>query len=301
MTIARTGGERGELTIEGNSSRAVIDGGPEIDSRAWQKSYESKRRSMRTRSNWKNGEDVVFNAMLEDQPSLTISAPRGTSVRIENSAVRLMAEGDTKRLEVEDNTHIVARFGDIDEADIAVHGRGYLAMGDVAQVLDATVHGAGDIVFKNAGEADLTVHGAGDIEGRTVRGDLEAEVHGAGDIELASILGSADINIHGAGDIEIEAIRGPLDASIHGSGDMVVGEAMGTIDASVNGSGDLSINGGTADRLVASVRGSGNFTFGGTAGEAQLTSQGSGGINVARVDGTFRVSGNNITVGSNDR
>lgn len=293
ITVAKSGPNAGELTISGGDT-ATIRGDREIDHRRWWKEYRNARKG------WNRSprdEDPAFEEMLEDRPKLTISAPEGTDIVVRGSAIKLMADGDAGDVEINENVHLLVKLGDIESGELMVHGSGYMKVGNVAGMLEAGVHGSGDLIAENAGSAKLNVHGSGDLEAKNIAGDLDASVHGSGDLEVVRVSGSVDASVHGSGDLTIERVARGLEASVHGSGDLAIGQVTGGgIEADIHGSGDLEIDGGSVATLRASVRGSGEFEYDGSAEDVRLRSTGSGGIRVARVSGNIDADGKNIRV-----
>jgi hypothetical protein len=294
---------RGEMNISGDTegmsmdesqSSVVIDGGDEIDRRDFRREYKRKNRG-----NWQNrkpGEDRAFFEMLEDKPSITISAPEGTAVRIEKSAVRLTAEGDAGEVAIEDNVHLLVMMGDIEGGDVEIDGTGYVKVGEVAGPFAASVNGSGDIAYDSAGEAEFSIRGSGDIEGGDIRGPLEASIDGSGDIETGDVEGRAELSIHGSGDIDVGRARGGAEVSLNGSGDVEIADVRNSLMVGVYGSGDVEIEGGEVDRLEIKVNGSGDVEYGGSAQTARLVSEGSGGISVGPVAGNVEIRGKDIRI-----
>ncbi|NRA30200.1 MAG: DUF2807 domain-containing protein, partial [Parvularculaceae bacterium] len=263
ITVAKSGPDASSVTIRGGSDK-VVDGGEEINRNRWYKSYQNKRRGWN--GNRKRDEDPVFEEMLKERPTLTISAPVGTDIIVEGSAVKLtVTGGDAGAVDISDNVHLLAKLGDFAEGKLSVHGSGYMSAGDVAGDFQGSVHGSGDLYVGNVGRAqvsvhgsgdmivkdvngplDASVHGSGDLNTGDVAGKLQASVHGSGDLEIASVEGSGEANVHGSGDLEIDSIGAGLESSVHGSGDLSVGRVDGDIEATIHGSGELDIARGKA-------------------------------------------------------
>ena len=294
VTIAKSGPGAGDVDISG-SGTATIEGPEEINRREFQREYNKLKNSYRGRR--AADEDPALEEMLEEKPSITISVPRGTDIRVDDSVIKLTASGDAGEVMIKDNLHVLVKMGDIESGQLGVHGSGYMKVGDVAESLRGSVHGSGDLLFGDAGSAKLSVHGSGDLEGGDIAGDLEASVHGSGDLEIADVGGEAEAKVHGSGDLVVASIEGGLDGSVHGSGDLTVGEVQQSLNASVHGSGDFDVDAGEVDELLVSVHGSGEFQYGGSAKTAKLNGHGSGSIRVAEVSGNMQASGKDIRVG----
>ncbi|MEM9839939.1 MAG: DUF2807 domain-containing protein [Pseudomonadota bacterium] len=314
ITAAKSGPNAGDVDISGRGDM-TIDGGPEINRNRWYKEYQRKRRGWNQRS--ARDEDPIFEEMLQERPKLIISAPEGTDIVVEGSAVKLtVTSGDAGEVDISDNVHLLAKLGDFESGKLSVHGSGYMEAGNVAGRFDGSVHGSGDLYVGNVGEASASVHGSGDmvmkdVGGRLgasvhgsgdlntgdVAGPLKASVHGSGDLEIGRVTGSADADVHGSGDLEIKSVGQGLDSSVHGSGDVTISRVNGDIDANIHGSGELDIDGGEAGSIDASVRGAGEFRFAGKSESATLRSGGAGSIRLGPVSGRIDASGKDIRVG----
>lgn len=314
ITVAKSGPEASSVSIRGGSDK-IIDGGTEINRKRWHREYQNQRRGWRGQQ--KRDQDPVFEDMLQKRPTVTISAPVGTDIIVEGSAVKFtVSGGDAGRVEITDNIHLLAKLGDFALGELAVHGRGYMEAGDVAGDFQGSVHGSGDLYVGDIGRAQVSVHGSGDMKVEDVNGplqasvhgsgdltignvagSLQASVHGSGDLDIEDVAGSGEANVHGSGDLEISSIASGLESSVHGSGDLSVGRVNGNIDASVHGSGELDIDRGEANSVDATVSGSGEFRFGGTSKTAKLKSGNAGSIRMGEVTGKMQVSGKDIRVG----
>jgi len=315
ITAAKSGPNADEVEISGRGD-IVIDGGEEINRRRWYNKYQNERRSWR-KMNTARDEDPALEALLKDRPTLTISAPEGTDIIVEGSAVKLtVTRGDAGEVDITDNIHLLAKIGNFEFGGLSVHGSGYLEAGNATGRVSASVHGSGDLYLGNVGEADVNVHGSGDMTVKDVNGPLKASVHGSGDLTtgdvagavranvhgsgdlvVSSVEGSGRADVHGSGDLEIASINAGLKSSVHGSGDVNVGRVNGDIEVNIHGSGELEIDRGKADMIEASVQGAGEFYFGGDAKTAKLRSSNSGTIRIGEVSGNMDVSGKNIRVG----
>ncbi len=174
---------------------------------------------------------------LEDFPTVTVSVPVGTSLKI--SGGRVFGEA-----------------GDLGEADLQVNGCGKFIIGDVSGDLDAQVNGSGDFI-------------AG-----AVTGDLDAQVNGSGDLTVGNVAGAAEAQVNGSGDVQINSINGRVVAGINGSGDIIIkGGAASPFKASVIGSGDVAFQ-GHANGVDARVIGSGDITLASYEGEFHASKRG---------------------------
>ncbi|NNU15552.1 hypothetical protein HK107_04370 [Parvularcula sp. ZS-1/3] len=293
ISAIKSGPNADEVTIK-TGSTTRITGDEEIDRRRWWKEYQNNRKGWSGRQ--PKDRDRVFEEMLEERPRLTISAPQGTDIEINGSAIHMRTDGSAGDVDITDNVHLLVVLGDVDDAELEIHGSGYLEVGNVAGMLDGSVHGSGDLIAGNIREADLRVHGSGDLNARNVGGEVKASVHGSGDLSLERVLGPVSANVHGSGDLKMNRIERGLKGSVHGSGDLEVNQVNGDLDLSVHGSGDLDIDNGSVDDLDATVYGSGEVTFGGSAKNARLRSTGSGSIRVGRVTGQLDAKGKDIRV-----
>ena len=297
VTIAKSGANASDVSIGGSSDRALIRG-EGINRERWKRTYYEMKKKKKHYGSGARDSDPAFEEMLKDQPKLIISAPEGTAILVRESAIKMRTDGDAGDVVVDDNIHVLMWFDDIENGELQVQGSGYLEAGNIDGLLEATVHGSGDLIVGNVREAELTVHGSGDLRAQNIGGELDATVHGSGDLKTERVLGPVDASVHGSGDLVIRSIERGLEGSVHGSGDLKVGSVTGgDIEASVHGSGDFDIDGGNASRLVARVNGSGEFKFGGTAETASLRSSSSGEIRIGEVTGRLEASGKDIRVG----
>jgi Putative auto-transporter adhesin, head GIN domain len=197
---------------------------------------------------------------LKDFPTLTISVPRGASVKIGGGRVFGEAEN-------------------LAEADVQVNGCGNFTIGEVAGDLDAQVNGSGDFMAGAVG------------------GDLDAQVNGSGDLSVGDVGGGASTQVNGSGDLNVGRVANGLHAQVNGSGDIEIASANGKVNASINGSGDIAIKGGTASPFNASIAGSGAVGFQGHANGVSARVIGSGDITLASYEGEFHASKRGVHVG----
>lgn len=296
VTIARSSGSASDVDIGGDRNAASVRGTEELDRQSWYREYQNLKNRRRFRPGQRDS-DPAFEELLEDRPRVTISAPEGTAIIVRDSAIKMRTSGDAGDVVVDDNIHVLMWFDDIENGELSVHGSGYLKAGNVDGLLEARVHGSGDLILGNVREAELTVHGSGDLRAENIGGELSATVHGSGDLETKRVLGPVEASVHGSGDLVMQSIERGLDGNVHGSGDLSVGSLEGDIDARVHGSGDFTIERGNAGRVIARVQGSGEFTFGGTAETATLRSSSAGEIRIGEVTGRLEASGKDIRVG----
>ena len=92
--------------------------------------------------NWRKHHERAFEIYLETYPTLTISVPRGTDLSIDD-AVMILNAGDLKS-DVSLGGHIEGKLGDLNSADVRIHGSADIEMGDIADKLDLAIHGSGD-------------------------------------------------------------------------------------------------------------------------------------------------------------
>ncbi|MEM6913724.1 MAG: DUF2807 domain-containing protein, partial [Pseudomonadota bacterium] len=254
------------------------------------------RRRMRGYVTSDSKSERAFLDMLEDQPSLSITAAPGTAIRVVDGAVKLNISGDAGAVEIEGNAMLLGEMDNFETGSIEVKGLGDFTAGTIAAAFKGAVHGSGDLAFGDAGSAHLSVHGSGDLVGGAIAGDLKASVHGSGDLELDDVGGQAEASVHGSGDLELGKIGGGLDASVHGSGDLTAQSVSTVLKVVVHGSGELDIEAGSVRQLVVQSSGSGELRFAGTAVNADLSTGGAGSIEVGAVSGDLMANGRNIRI-----
>lgn len=239
---------------------------------------------------WKRYSDDAFKEYLADYPTLTITAPVGTALKLDD-AITIAAIGDLNgELEIEGG-YVDVDAGDMWSADVGVHGPGNIILGHVQDTLTASIHGSGDITIKEAGQSKLSVHGSGNANIGAISGDAILNVHGSGDINTGLIDGAIRASIHGSGDIHTGTVSQSGELSIHGSGDISLDTINGPAKADIFGSGNITISSGLAQSLRVSINGSGDFDFGGISTNLVANLRGSGGIDIAQNEGTIRTSG----------
>jgi len=239
---------------------------------------------------WRRHGDKAFEIFLEDYPTLTISAPAGTALDLDD-AISIASIGDLDGDLIIDGGFVEVTAGNMASADVGVHGPGDIVLGAVRNNLKASVHGSGDISAETAGDSDLSVHGSGNISVGDINGEAQMAVHGSGGIETGDIASTLSASIHGSGDIKAGAAVQAGEFSIHGSGDIFLREINGPAEAEIYGSGNIEISAGRAEALYVVINGSGDFDFGGVSHNLVANVKGSGGIDIARNEGTIRLSG----------
>ena len=181
---------------------------------------------------------------LSDFPVLNITAPSSADMFIG------LAGGE-------------ADVGETRKLTFKLYGCGDVELDDVQEGLKLSIHGSGDIVGNNAGEAHISIHGSGDIELGDVASDAMVKIHGSGDVDIGDVDGDVEASIHGSGDIDITGGDHPrTKVSIHGSGDVDVGGTTKDLTASIHGSGDIETGPVTGD-ISGGPHGSGDLTVDG--------------------------------------
>ena len=244
----------------------------------------------------RDGRDRRFEAMLEGYPDVTVAVPEGTDLRFEGSALRLSGDVALGRVEADGNLYLVADLGDADSAELDLTGPGRLALGDVANLADATLSGSGDVGFGRAGSLVMSLKGSGDMAAGDVDGEAALTLAGSGDVDVGRVGGGAEVRLRGSGDVELAGAAGGLDVELAGSGDVEVAEVAGDVRVSLRGSGDVDLASGRADALEVDLSGSGDVAFGGVAVDPVLRTRGSGSIVVSRSEGRVDAQGDGIRV-----
>jgi hypothetical protein len=175
--------------------------------------------------------------------------------------------------------HIV--IGDATAVQLVIRGCGDAVVGDVAQRLDLTVAGAGNVKAGRLGSAAFDLAGSGDVSAAAVTGQLQARIGGSAELTVAEAAGAAAVTVAGSGEARIGG--GALTAfegDVAGSGDISVdADVNGPATARVAGSGEISIQ-GAVETLNATVEGSGEVDVGAVRGAQTRIVRGSGAIEV---------------------
>lgn len=246
--------------------------------------------------NWRRNDERAFETFLEDYPRLVITAPRGTNVSLD-SVVTLLNAGDIGGDLALKKGHVEGEVGNVQSADINIHGSADLKVGAVADALEISIHGSGDVISGSASLLNVSIHGSGDVRVGDVDGAAAVQINGSGDVNIGDVGGATDLNVHGSGDITTGAVNGGADISVHGSGDISLASVAGKTSVAIHGSGDTEINGGRSEDLVVRVRGSGDFRHSGLATNPNVSVNGSGDVTISKSEGSIRTSGDgDITI-----
>ncbi|MEO1310840.1 MAG: DUF2807 domain-containing protein [Pseudomonadota bacterium] len=203
------------------------------------------------RRDWRRRGD--FEEFLQEYPTLTIRAPEGVDLYLDDVVASLSA-GDLGDFVVK-SSELIGAVGDVETARVGLAGSGDFTIGDVE------------------GDARVSVAGSGDIEIGAVGGEARLSIAGSGEIDAGDVGQGVDISISGSGSVHAESINGEADASI-------------------SGSGDVEIEDGRASSLKVSIAGSGDFSFGGVAVDPKISVAGSGDVVLGGYEGSLRSSGN---------
>ena len=239
---------------------------------------------------WRRHDEKAFARFLETYPTLVISVPQGTDVSFD-SAVALLNAGDIGGNFTTEKGHVEGEVGNVQAADINIHGSADLKVGAVAEALDVSIHGSGDVISGSAGLLNVSIHGSGDVRVGDVDGAAAVQINGSGDVNIGNVGGATDFDVHGSGDIRTGAVKSGSDISVHGSGDISLASVAGKTSVSIHGSGDTEINGGRSENLVVRVRGSGDFRHAGLATNPRVSVNGSGDVTINKYEGSIHTSG----------
>jgi len=103
------------------------------------------------------------------------------------------------------------------------------------------INGAGDIEIEgfNGGSFEYVLRGAGDLKASGKLDDLEITLHGAGNVEFKDVEAKhVDVTVAGAGDVEVTATES-IKADVHGVGDITYWGDPKKESTSVHGIGDI--------------------------------------------------------------
>ncbi len=240
--------------------------------------------------NWRKRDGKAFERYLQGFPKLVISVPQGTNVSFD-SAVTLLNAGDIGGDVLVDEGHVEGEIGNVNSADINIHGSADLKIGNVVEALDIEIHGSGDVVAGTAKALLVDIHGSGDVRVGNIAGAAEVSIAGSGDVNLGQVDGPSSIKIHGSGDVDAGDIKSSANISTHGSGDVSLASVAGKTTVSIQGSGDSIIYGGRSEDLTVRVRGSGDFRHHGVATNPDVSVRGNGDVYISKYEGSIRASG----------
>ena len=222
---------------------------------------------------------------LDEFPTLEITMPENTAVKIENAIPFIMGDPDVSSLSIRTNGCSDITVGDVrDFIDLQSKGSGDLTAGDTPKA-DISIRGSGDVELDSVGQLDLSLTGSGDVDIETL-GSGDISLRGSGDIEIGDVSADIELSSAGSGDITLGNVAGKLVYGGSGSGDFYAKSANQYVSVKISGSGDAEIDGGEAEELVMTATGSSNATYGGTAVNAKLRASGSSDIEVYRVTGS---------------
>ena len=123
--------------------------------------------------------------------------------------------------------------------------------------------GSGTVTLDGTGGLTVRQRAAGDVFVGTVDGVVDAEMHGSGDLHIGEgAISSLNVSMAGSGDLTLgRAAIGPVHLVLNGSGDLVADRVSGAVDALTTGSGDISIASVTADTVHVAGEGSGDIVL----------------------------------------
>lgn len=209
---------------------------------------------------WNMGDSESWDKRLENYPSLRLSVPQDSTLRVENSYVRLINNGTLASADLNLEGCIDVDLGTIGDAEISKSGSGDMDAVEISR-LELSKSGSGDFEVVRLGTAEIKLSGSGDLEFDRVNGSLDITKSGSGDVDISEINGSLSIRKSGSGDIDVSRGTIPqfelnksgsgeaeIDADIvdavvksHGSGDVYLRNVSGTLESSTSGSGDLDV------------------------------------------------------------
>ena len=240
--------------------------------------------------NWRRGGEKAFANFLQDYPTITVTVPQGTDLALDSVVTELNA-GDINGDLLIEHGHVRGEAGDMNAADINIHGSADFKLGSVADSLDINIHGSGDVTAGSAGSLSVSIHGSGDVRAGDVDGETEIRIAGSGDVRIGNVGGEGEFAIHGSGDISTGALEAGAEIALHGSGDVSLASVAGGTSVDIHGSGGSSIGGGRAEDLKVRVRGSGDFRHNGLATNPDVSVRGSGDVYIKDAEGPVRASG----------
>ncbi|MGB3456936.1 MAG: DUF2807 domain-containing protein [Litorimonas sp.] len=228
-------GRKGEVDYSESGSAILIDGGQNLKQL---NEVCNGRGGLSFDLEW-SGMSYRGDTRLKDYPQLRVSVPNGSTLTVEDSAMRLDADLVLGDVDLDVSGCFDMKFSDMTSLDLQKSGSGDLEIGKVDR-LSGKKSGAGDVDIESVGAFRLNQSGAGDIEIGTVTRSFEIEKSGAGDIEIDRADGTLDVRKSGAGDVEVA--DGRLTEVIlrnSGAGDVDIDADIVDADVRASGAGDV--------------------------------------------------------------
>lgn len=192
---------------------------------------------------------------LGDYPSVAITVPEGSTLRIRNTVARTDVGVGLER------------------GDINVMGCFDTELQDVL-TLKAARSGSGDLVARDVGSLSLGSSGSGNASSRDV-GTARISKSGSSDVSVRDITRGLELSSSGSGDTAVSRLTGDLTVRTSGSGDLVVGGGeVGAMSVAKSGSTTITVNAPVRDLSVRSS-GSGDVVTGPVSGDIDVRTSGS--------------------------
>ncbi|WKL56669.1 DUF2807 domain-containing protein [Asticcacaulis sp. ZE23SCel15] len=162
---------------------------------------------------------------------------------------------------ISSNGGVYGEMGTAQRLELSVSGCGTWHVGHVAETVDISIGGSGDVTIGDARSASIAIGGSGTVRTGNIT-KLEAAIGGNGDITVLRLNGPGEVAIAGSGDVKIVDGASPkLELNIAGSGKLHYGGTVKDVDISIVGSGNVYLKKVTGN-IQRSVMGSGNISLG---------------------------------------
>jgi hypothetical protein len=239
----------------------------------------------RTRRWWEfwRGRWMVDLNDIDRYPTLVLTVPADVEIAVENIIGEWTVGDRTGHLAFgADRGH--GTIGATQTAELAISGDADVEIGPVAELLDVSIAGSGNLTGSAAGAAEIATSGSGGVTLGDIGGPLAINVSGSGNATIGDAV-SVDIALSGSGRLRLGTIADGLSLAVQGSGNVVAAAASGPMELAVSGSGSVRVEEGRATSFEAHISGSGSVRFAGTAVNPVANISGSGGLVLGTVEG----------------
>ncbi len=157
---------------------------------------------------------------------------------------------------------IYGQVGRSHSLKLTAAGCGAWTVADVADRMEITFAGSGQLHTGAAGSATLNIAGASTATSTNIQNGLSIEIAGVGDVHMAQASGPVGVHLAGGGEVRIDGGRAStLDVHIAGSGAVNYGGTADSLNADIAGSGEIRAAKVTGD-VHKFIAGSGVVTIG---------------------------------------
>ena len=174
------------------------------------------------------------------------------------------------------------------DLSISLSGSGASDIGEVTGRLKTRVSGAGDLTIGrlHASASDIELSGSAGV--KVADGDagvLNASLHGSGNLSLPAA-SAVHLTASGAGDATIKTLKGVLETRLSGSGNLTI-DAIDAPSAGVQTSGHsvVKLGAGSIAAFSLSSAGASDIIIDATVTDANISMVGAGEVRIAKLTG----------------